>query len=1091
MIKYAVVLLWILCGAANLAASVKVTVIGGNAETVYRALAGLPDIVPARWENAPAFAELNRDFVESRKRMPTTDFLVVADPDFNLAIFSISRSCQVAEFAWETEEPKSMEKIAGRLQKAIKNDPDEKALFVALSPEQGKVSDQKQLNAFVRHMENILLAEPDIQLIESTSGGKSIAENRFFLYHFPVPLDVYFTDLRVNGTSILLPSNFSYSSRARSTSFSYITHSSPNEISTENAEKICALIADFMKQEASKAWQPMENPERQIQLLRQHKFSGSAIKYWVKSVLAAPTEKDRRTLLLRMRDLLSQPRRKMYSKNHETIAALNKLQAKGIELPDRIVAIISLEREHQSLSMDNTPQQANQISVDWEIIKQYAKEIRKIDCKILRSASKTPYDPEKGIHSSAELNAYQLELMNIHHAQNYYVSYEDYKANVQKIIHWQFEIMDAFIVSGRASLPDDGRAIMSSFWPGMTIFANSSKEKSADAEPLWAYIETGKKARSKLMRQLALFWEFGRNYAQTAKTSEDYFRCYTDYCKAVQTLYQGEKPQLNVQRHPYPKLDISREEISKKHNAIASAIVKITPKSTPPIPPPPLIVVTASNPPPSVSKIPAPPSPPPVASAPAKKPSESTPTISRQPARASARSMPPPGPSFPKPKVIEAQPAENQRVIKFTRLTEPILKARKSQEAPFTLKELEDMVPLIHANMPQFWTDDPYLMLNYRQIAHRALENAEYRRVMDQFNAKVQIKDLVQLQGNRCILNSLMRGDKIYYVALHGTGEAIEFYCYNISSRKNEHLGTSTVNIRGNLPEQDTAGWFDVEGSYAVWMNPMDDLYAETKNGIKRNDDGYERIHVFNFSNRKTTIITDFPTEGIRATAILNGKVYVLLNGKSSNRLLLLRLSTEGLDRKVVFDTLREEPKNWFEQNGNDRGSTATLLSNPYRKKLLLVSSASLYEVDPDTLDASVFSTLTQARTSVLADKKLFCGLGEHYVVYNLDTGTMEHTLMKKTSDYKNKNELFSYIFDAAKVHFPISHGRIYAIQADILLEGEGSLAMYNLRDITQSPPIILLGPNVVATKVYPDRDGKTFILVLLDGRIVAVTPKL
>lgn len=105
---------------------------------------------------------------------------------------------------------------------------------------------------------------------------------------------------------------------------------------------------------------------------------------------------------------------------------------------------------------------------------------------------------------------------------------------------------------------------------------------------------------------------------------------------------------------------------------------------------------------------------------------------------------------------------------------------------------------------------------------------------------------------------------------------------------------------------------------------------------------------------------------------------------------MLVRCDLSGDNREVLFDTGREEEQNSFD--ARDPFSSFQLRSNPFRGRLLLFGNSVLYEMDPNTMEASEISdeTLGGNRT-IVGDETLYIpGMDCRYLTYNLKSGKLQ-----------------------------------------------------------------------------------------------------
>ena len=256
-----------------------------------------------------------------------------------------------------------------------------------------------------------------------------------------------------------------------------------------------------------------------------------------------------------------------------------------------------------------------------------------------------------------------------------------------------------------------------------------------------------------------------------------------------------------------------------------------------------------------------------------------------------------------------------------------------------------------------------------------------------------------------------------------------------------------------------------------------------------------ERVHVFDLKGKKAWTLTDFPRNGLRSVALLGGKLYIALNSANNTNSMLVRCDLSGDNREVLFDTGREEEQNSFD--ARDPFSSFQLRSNPFRGRLLLFGNSVLYEMDPNTMEASEISdeTLGGNRT-IVGDETLYIpGMDCRYLTYNLKSGKLQRVAVFDCSSTGVKEQdLLPYQW---RLKFNYSYAGIparalaFVLQGNRMLQPREQMVLIDLDRIEQSPPVLVPRQfNASPADAYPAKDGKSFWLVLPEGKIQLLTPR-
>ncbi len=440
--------------------------------------------------------------------------------------------------------------------------------------------------------------------------------------------------------------------------------------------------------------------------------------------------------------------------------------------------------------------------------------------------------------------------------------------------------------------------------------------------------------------------------------------------------------------------------------------------------------------------------------------------------------------AFPPPRSITLAPAADQRVVVLPATMNQLPSHETVMKTPDA--DLEKLIPEIHRNMAQYLLFGRELhsrMLILTSVRPDSFDTGRQRAassLVTHFNSQVGLSKVFQLPDGMKFHSSIMRGDNIYFTAHEekrpqsspAAGDtALFLYRLDFDARRVEVIAKTMVSSRLRGRQYDYS--LDVNGRYAAW--------AAVRN--RNATEPYRDVLIFDLTQGDTVAAADFPMKEIRSVAVLGDFVYLLLDNPAIRRQMLIRCSPDGSDRKVLFNTAREEAQNWFDTGRYREGS---LYSNPARGTLLLRRGSAFYEINPETME-SVTLAENFGREWSFDGKTLY--LGGVLRLYDLATGVCSGKVLVKDGGRFSPNEnpeSFEIIWQGAAPWF----GACVALQGNNLMSGNGGGLLVNLLEPDKSPPLLIPQHSHRPAAVYPHSDKISFWAVQGDGTIYLATPK-
>lgn len=1026
---------WIMAAAMLLvatnfvmAAAVRVAVVGEE-ETVREIRSRLEaeqDIVLAEWKDAPEVSTLYDPKIAAYP-LPEADFLIVAAKERLVAVLNLRHSYLAAEFSPGREPVETAQRVLERIRNAATAEQSGYFWSVVIEEPHRLTSGTGGGNAPVllsAGLEEHWLKEPSCLVIDRHEPEKSCAEGGFFRYCFPIRLNSWVVRLREGKKNGFYLEAASFFGRRM-----FVAYTKEVPVTQETAVQLKEFDAGlklFLKRNGAE-----KSPERQSypntlsgyrdQLGRLHIFSDRWFDLWAAAIKKYPYYSWGGELTQRSGGEQAVAN-SAYSSDHAFSMARKWLSGmREMRLRHAIPKMDPTGLVALSLQCNTFPRFGKNRKlpdIDWDAIKTLAAEARREYRLWYRARFGLKYDPERGLRTVPELQAYFRELENVGLREHNYYSLQDYYDGLSEVIAEEIRAADAFLTAEdtperQRGIPPIGQFILSE------SFSTNTQTAVPERRILYEQIEAAQRSKSKLIRQLGCFWQLHREQDKVEYRPDESLKLFREYCRQVKEIYGREAPYLAVVNN---KLEIKGGNFSivqKKFEAIAAEVFGDDTDFLP---------------------------------------------SERELYELNGLGRVPP-----------------RQVEKFL----PVVRERMDFYLTSAAgKELQ----AIFNNMA--WGGDDYF------LQHDAKERRE---LIERFNSKVELSTPVPWGDRGVILNSIMRGGMIYLVGFRERQQLITLYRFNPESRQLDFCASSKVDLeragRFGRGIVDTCGMFDVEGDYAVWMREKEGDGFRPDGNVFRPGIPKERVHVFDLKGKKAWTLTDFPHNGLRSVALLGGKLYIALNSANNTNSMLVRCDLSGDNREVLFDTGREEEQNSFD--ARDPFSRFLLRSNPFRGRLLLFGDSVLYEMDPNTMEASEISdeTLGGNRT-IVGDETLYIpGMDCRYLTYNLKSGKLQRVAVFDCSSTGVKEQdLLPYQW---RLKFNYSYAGIparalaFVLQGNRMLQPREQMVLIDLDHIEQSPPVLVPRQfNASPADAYPAKDGKSFWLVLPEGKIQLLTPR-
>ncbi len=1018
----------------GLAAATRVTVIGGDSAGIRSAIAADPEFTLADWEDTPAFDRLDAEFVQARKSMPETDFLIVADPAYSTAIFNVNRACLVAEFL------PSAAAALKHLRKAVAANEPGRSVSLWLGME-GKAEWSSEAEEFIgRELDRLFADRDSILLIWQPDPARSIARRTFFRFHFPMNPDSQILHLCAWEKEIKLNRRQSH---VDSQLFSgYITKRHRDE-TIKGVEE--ALLKQAEKQLAVLAALP-DDPREKAKTLVNAQLCGSAMEVLTTAAVASPRNALIQKTLIDTIANISVPsdyalKEQIYAIPRAALESFRRVRAAGCYPADRVNRLVGFHKIRVKETAGNSE------NVDWEALRQLAAELREEFRLIKRNFPLSPYNPDVGLKTPGERKLFFSELNEIDFNRQYFVTYDDFQASLKAGIRKELEFLDVFYTSREPAEQQETRT------PGFLPTAGPSSEFPAgrkfEVQATYDNIEFAAQGKSRELRQLALFWEMTKYCQENTLTGEEYLVYYRNYCREVKKIYGDLKPRYEPEKHPLPVAGEGGKKLLEQRTAVVKDVFAKAPATT----------QTAA----------------------------AKPTAPKTATR------------FPAPEIVQPEKWFSVQTV----VVAPEKAGTFMRPEKHTPSDLMSLVPTIHGNIfeafgtvrgMQTMSGFDYVAGYNWNLNPTGALSADQRRLLDAFNSKVLVNEVFKVPAGWLIVNSVMRQGAIYFIAFNDSkDDRVALYRFDLQKHKAAHLGEVAVRPR---IFQGFNEMFDVEGKYAVWTQPAEGHFvrADRRKPGEPKENTDARLYVFDMEARKIWSLTDFPREKITSATLLDGRIYLMLNGG-----MLLAMDPDGGKRKVVFDKQRKESRNWFEE----AGVGAVVRANPYRKTLLALGGG-FCEFDPLTLTGTVFADPAEGYGISLADDTLFFKNKFYgYYSYSLKTGRYERRVMLGPESFitnSGRKAAFPHIL-AVKVwgqvwddpfHSSTSQNSYsFCFQNDLMMMGRHT-RIVNVKEPDQSVPLLLPRDQTeqYGADTYPASDGRSFWVVLPEGAINLVTPK-
>ncbi len=1026
------------------AAVTRVTVIGGDSAGIRSAIAADPEFILADWADVPAFGRLDAEFVQARKSMPDTDFLIVVDPAYNTAIFNVNRACLVAEFLSD-----SAAATVKHLRKAVTADELFRSASLYLGPTERTGRSSEAEDFFGREIDRLFADRDSILLIWQPDPARSVSCRTFFRFHFPMNPDSEFfpfhataNDLHLGGRKGQLLSVY-YGKRPKDAAL----------------KKVCEILQKYAEDQLAVFTALPDDPLEKAKRLADAYLYGSALEVLTRAAVESPrnalVQKTLFDMFYKLTPLAGyRKQEQIYSIPRAALESIRKLRVAGCRpsLPER--SIINLETMNWTFAGKEQPEYAR--STAWEALRQFGAELREEVRLIRRNSPLAPYNPDGDPPSAEGIKLFFAELREIDFNRFYFVNADDYRASLKEGVRKELEVLDRYYTSGEQPGAGKKETRTPGFLPSVAPSTPPNK-REFEVRATYENIEFAAQGKSRELRQLAQFWEMTKYCQENTLTREEYLSYYRNYCMEVKKIYGEEKPRYSPEDHPLPIADEARKELLKQRTAVVRDVFQKEPPKT----------QTVSN---------RPAAPRPVASKPAIR--------------------------FPAPETVQP---ERWFAVQTTAVASEKTEAFPSWREELPLARLTELVPAVHSHMLNSFASEQGIRMmnafesavsyNWRQNPAGIL-SGEQRGFLNKFNSKVLVREAFKTPARWLIINSVMRQGAIYFMALEGReGKRIALYRFDLQKQQGVRLGEAAVRPKVFLGYNEM---FDVEGKYAVWMQKEEGHYFEGPDASGwrggKVEHPEERLYVFDMEERKTWNLTDFPREGLQSVTLLDGKIYLMLQGG-----MLLAMNPDGGERKVVFDKQRKESRNWFEETGVGW----VVRANPYRKTLLALGDG-FCEFDPLTLTGTVLADPAEAYGISLADDTLFFMDKLYgYYSYSLKTGRYQRRVLlapeRFTSDSKRR-AAFPHVLEVKVGELIWNHPFLcrspqnpfsFCFQKDLMMVGR-SIRIVNVKEPEKSVPLLLTRHDSEhwGRDSYPASDGTSFWVVLPEGTILLITPK-